>query len=309
MEWRGFEFVARVASRFRRRVSRRRSPSAAGLELREPRELRTFSRETKVKAFKEGVASLEAYGSANSERQSLASFADRVGAMFWYHTIELPDGVVTKGTFDHRPLMPHYGLPDDLSGQSVLDVGTWDGYWAFELERRGAASVKALDLDWFSRADYPPEYRGHLDEIGFDYKLGEGFEVARRALGSSVQRIEGNVYDLDPEQIGTFDFVHVGDVLLHLEQPSRALNRIRGITSGLAMIIMAFDPDLDTAQGHVVRYLGGYDETTWWIPSLDASAQLILDAGFSDVRLHNTYRLHPTGGGVGDWRAVFFASP
>ena len=48
--------------------------------------------------------------------------AKRAGAadFDWYHTIDLGDGVVTAGLYDHRPLVPAYGLPDDLDGQ----VGT-----------------------------------------------------------------------------------------------------------------------------------------------------------------------------------------
>ena len=57
----------------------------------------------------------------------------------WYHTLELGDGVVTDGMFDHRPHMHHYPLPEDLTGKRCLDVATMDGYWAFEMERRGAA--------------------------------------------------------------------------------------------------------------------------------------------------------------------------
>src|ERR1700731_2711313 len=34
----------------------------------------------------------------------------------WYHSIEFPDGTVTPGFYDHRELLAHYGLPDDLLG-------------------------------------------------------------------------------------------------------------------------------------------------------------------------------------------------
>ena len=36
-------------------------------------------------------------------------------------------------------------LPADLSGQSVLDIGAWDGFFSFESERRGANRVLAVD--------------------------------------------------------------------------------------------------------------------------------------------------------------------
>lgn len=40
-----------------------------------------------------------------------------VAARPWYHTIELPHGIVTHGAYDNRALVPHYGIPADLRGQ------------------------------------------------------------------------------------------------------------------------------------------------------------------------------------------------
>ena len=40
----------------------------------------------------------------------------------------------------------------------ALDVGTWDGFWAFEMERRGA-EVTALDLDDERDLDWPADRR------------------------------------------------------------------------------------------------------------------------------------------------------
>jgi tRNA (mo5U34)-methyltransferase len=69
--------------------------------------------------------------------------AERVKLNGWYHTLELAPGVVTPGMFDLRPYVSRYGLPERLDGKRVLDIGTWDGFWAFEMERRGAAEVVA----------------------------------------------------------------------------------------------------------------------------------------------------------------------
>ena len=73
--------------------------------------------------------------------------AERIHGQRWYHTIDLGNGQVTPGWFDMRPYVKHYGLPERMDGMRVLDCGTWDGFWAFELERRGAAEVVAIDLD------------------------------------------------------------------------------------------------------------------------------------------------------------------
>src|ERR1700756_1076631 len=89
----------------------------------------------------------------------IASLRERAAAIGWDPTLELAPGVLTPGMFDLRAHVPRYGLPERLDGLRVLDVGTWDGFWAFEFERRGAAEVVALDLDDERLLDYPPRRR------------------------------------------------------------------------------------------------------------------------------------------------------
>jgi tRNA (mo5U34)-methyltransferase len=223
----------------------------------------------------------------------------------WYHTIELPGGIVTPGIYDHRPLVPHYGIPADLRGQRALDVATNDGFWAFEFERRGA-NVTAVDVERGSDHDFPPPVRDALLREGLDWVTGAGFEIAHRALRSKVKRVTTSIYDLNPGDIGLFDLVHVGDVLVHLENPIAALRRIRSVTSGQALISDVVWPEL---AGHVTCYQGGWNSVTWWLPSVDTLAQMVIDAGFSDVRLHATYRLALTDQRAGSWHAILKAIP
>src|SRR2546423_14048035 len=85
----------------------------------------------------------------------------------WYHTLELGGGVVTKGMFDHRPVLDRYPIPEDLTGKRCLDVATMDGFWAFEMERRGAASVTALYLEDPAQLGWPASPgAGHGETMG-----------------------------------------------------------------------------------------------------------------------------------------------
>ena len=84
-----------------------------------------------------------------------ARLSDQIASISWYHTLELAPGVVTPGWFDHRSVLDAIPLPADLSGQRCLDVGTFNGFWAFELERRGAAEVHAVDVLDPRRWDWP----------------------------------------------------------------------------------------------------------------------------------------------------------
>src|SRR3954447_11227693 len=223
----------------------------------------------------------------------------------WYHTIELPDRVVTDGRFDHRALVPYYGLPDVMSGMRVLDVGTGDGFWAFEMERRGA-DVVALELPRMRDRDFPAAAKRFIGEAR-DGPPGHRFELARRALGSSVDLVRAPVYDLDPASHGTFDFVHVGDVLLHLRDPARGIAAIRSVTSGVAHIADAADARMGGgAHANLATYHGGWDSNIWWTPSLQTLAQMTVDAGFADVEAVGLYRLDIRGG-PGVWRAILRA--
>jgi len=238
-----------------------------------------------------------------------AAVAREVAGNIWYHTIELPHGIVTPGIYDHRPVVPIYGIPRDLEGKRVLDVATADGFWAFEFERRGA-KVTAVDIESTSEIDVPAQVARLAAERGYDDPIGNGFALAHRLLRSGVERVPGSIYDLDPDRLGRFDLVHAGDILLHLRDPVRALQQVRRVTAGEALITDVFDPALETLgkDTHgLVRYHGGWNTTGWWIPSLDTLVQMVADAGFADVTVVTTFRLSPPGMTGGPWRAVLRA--
>lgn len=233
-----------------------------------------------------------------------AGLEEKVAAVLWYHTIDLPGGVATKGLLDHRPLLAHYGLPERLDGQRALDVGTADGFWAFEMERRGA-TVTAVDVDRVSDWDFPPAVRAEMQLRGIDRPMNKGFGVAHAALGSKVERVACSVYDLNPEAFGKFDLVHAADILLHLESPTRALRAIRSVASGTVVISDCYDPDIP--EPGLARYLGGWSGMLWWSLSLPTLVQMVSDAGFREVAVVSTYSLAARGSDRGPWRACLVA--
>ena len=160
----------------------------------------------------------------------------------WYHTIEVAPGVVTPGWFDLRPVMKHIPWPD-VRGKRCLDIATYDGFLAFELERRGAAEVWATDLPNHEDWDWLPRDRAkgvaYLDAIAGE--KGRGFEIASELRDSKVQRRFMSVYQLDPEEVGKFDVVVCGSLLLHLRDPMRALDAIRRVCSGEFLSIEVVD--------------------------------------------------------------------
>src|SRR5437762_14307411 len=79
----------------------------------------------------------------------------------WYHTIELGNGLISRGIYDHRSVVGYYGFPDSLHGKTCLDVATANGFFAFEMERRGAARVVAIDAPSLSDLDLLPRVRAN----------------------------------------------------------------------------------------------------------------------------------------------------
>jgi hypothetical protein len=70
---------------------------------------------------------------------------------------------VTEGLFDLRPYVERYGLPERMDGMRALEVGTWDGFWAFEMEHR-RAEIVALDL--YPRRNSTPAPTSNVDGSG-----------------------------------------------------------------------------------------------------------------------------------------------
>lgn len=271
------------------------------LDHQRPAELAGDGRQPRPEA-QAGIAELRRKYDEAPDLQS------KVDAVFWYHTIELPGGVVTPGNHDHRRIVDHIGLPEDMTGMRVLDVATFDGYWAFEFERRGA-SVVALDLPSLKELDWPAGVREIVEGENLDVPMGLGFAVAAEALGSKAEHRKGSVYELDPDEIGTFDLVHIGDLLLHLARPLDALRAVRKVTAGKLVLVDRYDPDISSTNGaQLIRYEGGWRGNEWWAPSLDALVQWVVDAGFERPQVRQAYQLAGVDKDYPGWhRAVIHA--
>jgi tRNA (mo5U34)-methyltransferase len=212
---------------------------------------------------------------------------ERVNELGWYHTLELGPGVVSKGMFDLRPHVDRYGLPERMDGMRVLEVGSWDGFWSFEFEKRGAAEVIALDLDDERELDWPPRRRPKQFP---DQRRGDGFRLAHEVYGSKVQRVVCNIYDADPADLGTFDLVFCGMVLLHLRDQLLALERIARLCKG--NFISAEEPArwLDLMPIALSHYHADREAAVvYWLPSRRTWRRMIWTSGFDNVSQHAAF--------------------
>ncbi len=181
----------------------------------------------------------------------------------WWHSIDLGHGFVTPGAIPLAELQANFAylqLPADLTGQRVLDIGCWDGFYSFECERRGA-EVCAVDC-W----------------------RPEGFFLAHEALQSRVQFHESSVYELSRAQLGSFDIVLFLGVLYHLRHPLFALERVCEMTNDYAVIETHVIDNARDAHYPVIEFyewdeLGGqYDN--WCGPNTTGLLALTRSAGF-----------------------------
>ena len=227
----------------------------------------------------------------------------------WYHTIDLgPDGV-TAGMIDLRHVAPKV-LPADLRGRRALDVGTYDGFWAFELERRGA-EVVATDVEEAHDADWPPhrrdELRARADALGVE--LGLGFRLASEALGSRVRRVVCDVRALEPEAIGgPVDVAFCGALLLHLRDPVGALERIRSVLVPGGVLVL-LEPILlgpSLLRRPYARFQPAETPFNWWVPSLPTLRDWLRVSGFAATRLRGLHR-PPGREGLRQWHAAMEA--
>jgi tRNA (mo5U34)-methyltransferase len=201
---------------------------------------------------------------------------DEVAAIRWFHTIDLGGGVVTPGEEDTPAKLPCIGLPDDLSGRTVLDVGAWDGFFSFECERRGAARVVAVD---------PAGWRESAENA---WGSRAGFDLAHRTLESNVEALEiDSLLDLSPATAGTFDLVLFLGVLYHLPDPWPVLEAVASVT-GERLILETHADLLHLRRPAMAHYPGcevDGDDSTWWGPNVAMLEAWLRRLGFARVEV------------------------
>ena len=215
--------------------------------------------------------------------------ADELRRLGWYHSFELPDGAVITGHMSldqQRFRLAQFPIPADLTGKRVLDIGAWDGWFGFELERRGASLVSV------------------------DLVKNERYLQARELLGSHAEYVVSDVYDLRPAEIGYFDVVLFLGVLYHLKHPLLALERVCALSTDLTCVESYVSeengpPRMDFYESQ--ELCGQFDN--WTGPNLACLLAFCRTAGFAEVQLesvvdsraHITCRRHwstPPGAGA-----------
>jgi tRNA (mo5U34)-methyltransferase len=200
----------------------------------------------------------------NEEQLALAAqIMIRDETFVWHQRFELAPGVFTPGVNDITWLLDASSFPKDLTGLSVLDIGTTNGAMAFEAERRGSKDVTAVDIS---------------DENHY------GFRKIADLLGSNVKFKQASVYELPEVLERTYDVIIFWGVLYHLRHPLLALDSLRRIAAGTCYLESAIHSDDNKSGGHMAKFhrlddLAG-DGTNWWSPTVETTEAWCRSAGF-----------------------------
>ena len=205
----------------------------------------------------------------------------------WFHTFALnrEHGLYTPGVArDHRYRVPF--LPQSFHGRRVLDVGTFDGFYAFLAEQRGAAQVVAVDNE-----QYVAWVRARW---GIELQGGEGFATIAELLGSRVQYRRGDALALD-SSAERFDVVLCFGILHRVENPLGMLRRLAALLApGGRLLIETYGiahdgrPDARAIEVQQPGDIYAGDEYVYWgfgAGGLTALAQL---AGLSSAHVDGT---------------------
>jgi tRNA (mo5U34)-methyltransferase len=199
----------------------------------------------------------------------LQTLKEQVDSIRWFHTFDFGNGLKTPGYDNSARKLKRLHLPESLAGKTVLDIGAWDGYFAFECERRGASRVVAADSQAWRDGGK------------------RGFELARSILHSRVEDRDMDIMDPNFALLGRFDVVLFLGVLYHMRHPMLALEHLSSVTAELAIVetvvdllgvrrpAMAIYPDSELAN----------DDSNWCGPNVRALTGMLKAVGFRDIKV------------------------
>jgi tRNA (mo5U34)-methyltransferase len=205
-------------------------------------------------------------------------FDQMLSQFYWHQGWEIFPGIFTPGRSPVKGLLDNAGVPSDLTGKTVLDIGAWNGCTALECERRGASRVIALSLE---------------------DPATTGFTALKEVTQSSkTEFVSGTIYDLDPDLIGRFDIVLCFGVIYHLRYPVLGLDNLRRIALDAVyleshvldecLLVDGVERSLGELTGATLMqfYPGSElanDVSNWFSPSISAVSAILRTAGFEVI--------------------------
>jgi tRNA (mo5U34)-methyltransferase len=199
---------------------------------------------------------------------------------YWHHSIRLFPDLVTKGCKTETMLADERAAilePLIFDRRSVLDIGSWNGYFAFEAKRLGAGAVTASD----SYTWRDPGFRGRAT-----------FDLARACLGLEIDAVEIDPTEL-PGGLAPHDIVLFLGVFYHLFDPIEVLGRVARLARDV-LVVETHEALQQLDRPAMIFYPGrslDNDPTNWWAPNPECLFELLSAEGFQRI----FYQRHPAG--------------
>lgn len=198
-----------------------------------------------------------------------------------YHKLLFPNGTVLKGIYDLNKFIKYYKIPENLSGKTVIDVGTATGYFAFEFVKRGAKRVVAIDK-------YSTEIQ----------------DTANKLMGTNVEFIKKDLMNFD-ENFEKFDLVFCSNVLQHVSDIFTAITKLKLLTKEQAILCtdILYDEKYDSiplAHFYGESKLGkeGIPFWSYWQPNILCFKKMAESAGFRKVEEVSNFMLESENGKI-----------
>ena len=206
---------------------------------------------------------------------------------FWFHTFAFntEHDLYTPGKArDHGYRLA--SIPTSFAGLTVLDVGAFDGFYSFLAEARGAERVLAVDSEQY--------VHWVRDRWGVQLTGGEGFRAIHRLLGSRVEYLPMDAFDLG-ELEQRFDFIFCFGLLHRVENPLGLLRILASHLSDSGRLLIetygiADDPGRNNGEIQVPGPGDVYarDHFVHWQFSASALASLAAHTERPQFQLHAT---------------------
>jgi tRNA (mo5U34)-methyltransferase len=200
---------------------------------------------------------------------------ERMNSIKWWHPIKIGEYTTPGQNEETEDTFNNLGIPKDLTGKTVLDIGAWDGYYSFGCERLNADRVVASDkFVWVS------------NQIGGHWWNGDdGFNFAHKHLKSDVEKLLASVEELDPAIHGKFDIVLMLGVIYHAKDPIGYLQKAFDMSNDMVVIethVDLMDVPYPSARYYISNELNN-DSTNFWGPNALAVVGMMKDIGYKDI--------------------------
>ena len=201
---------------------------------------------------------------------------------------EVVPGVFTQGKVEVAKRIEQYfkqAKVKSIKGKRFLDIGSWDGGFSFHFEKLGAevVAVDVMDPDKF------------------------GFNLLKDLLESKVEFHRMTVYDMEPENVGMFDYILFSGVFYHLKHPLLALEKINAVLNKGGIVFgsgttsdhyftqgrknLQLNKEYPKANNFPIAFYadGDFmkDKTNWVIPNAKCLENWFLRSGFEIIFLRN----------------------